>query len=102
MNGGERQCCERSSRGASGRDVGSRQQARACVNADVEALCQDTAEPDTQGDPAKDGLPEKAFAPANQRRLVRHLLVLHFGDAGSPAQHLDETAASPHTPQAER
>jgi hypothetical protein len=101
MTGDERQCDERSSRQASGRDV-SRHEALASVHHEVQALCRDSAEPDTQADSAKDGLPEKAFAPANQRRLVRHLLALHAGDAGLPSSHLDDRAPSPQTWQAER
>jgi hypothetical protein len=65
---------------------------------EVQAHCQCLARTDT----AEDGLPEKAFAPANQRRLVRHLLGLQFGDAGLPSSHLDDRAPSPHTSQAER
>jgi hypothetical protein len=98
MTGDERQCDERSSPEASGQNVSSRHDTPACVHREVQAHCQDSAGPDT----AKDGFPEKAFAPANQRRLVRHLLALHAGEAGLPSPHLDDRAPSSHTSQAER
>ncbi len=98
MSGDERQCGDHGSPQVSEQDVRSRHYARACVHREVQAHCQDSAGPDT----AKDGLPEKAFAPANQRRLVRHLLALQAGDAGLPLSHLDDRAPSPRTSQAER
>jgi hypothetical protein len=98
MTGNEPPCSERSSPQASEQDVGSQRDARACAHRELQAHCQSLAGTDT----AEDGLPETAFAPASQRRLLRHLLALQAGDAGLPPSHLDDRAPAPHIWQAER
>jgi hypothetical protein len=106
MTGRDLQCCSHTTaRAESGQGSGgSDQDFGASADPVVQALWQESQRPVTERDDighslTANGLPEKAFAPANRRRVLRHLLALH---SASRALHVHEKATFAQTLSAKR
>ncbi len=109
MTGRDLQCCSHTTarEGNGQRSGGSDQDFGASADPVVQALWQDFQRPVTERDYVEhsltvNGLPEKVFAPANRRRVLRHLLALHSASRALHNHEQDEKAASARTSSAER
>lgn len=99
MTGRDLRCCSRitAREGIGQGSGGNDQDFGASADPVVQALWQDAQRPVTERDDIErshtaNGLLEEAFAPANRRRVLRHLLALHSASRALQIHEQDEKA----------